>query len=219
MSKLSVFIRKYITKKYKICGKNNSIFIKENGVLKRLTRRIKRLDIIISGNNNKIIIEKPIKFLGKSLIMINGDNYNVEFSKTAYNLKDFELYLSAGGNGEVSIGENFYCGGLKIYSYGKNARLIIGKDCMFSSDIMIMMGDGHPIFANDKKINFAGGNITIGDHVWVGRRVSINKRAKIPSGSIVGFNSFVLNSFDEENIVLAGNPAKIIKRNIKWNRK
>lgn len=40
----------------------------------------------------------------------------------------------------------------------------------------------------------------------------------MPSDSIVGAMSFVNRQSDEEGVVLAGSPAKIVKRGITWNR-
>ena len=38
----------------------------------------------------------------------------------------------------------------------------------------------------------------------------------IPDGAIVGAYSVVAGRFDEKNSVIAGNPARVVKRNIEW---
>lgn len=35
---------------------------------------------------------------------------------------------------------------------------------------------------------------------------------------IFGINAVVTKRFDEENTIIAGNPAKLVKRNVKWQR-
>lgn len=45
------------------------------------------------------------------------------------------------------------------------------------------------------------------------------KNTKIPDDSIVGWGSIVTKVFHEPNIILAGIPAKIIKRGINWDRR
>lgn len=67
-------------------------------------------------------------------------------------------------------------------------------------------------------INFAQ-SIEIGKHVWVGKDVKIGKNTKIPDNSIVGWGSIVTKVFNEPNIILAGIPAKIVKRGINWDRR
>ena len=42
------------------------------------------------------------------------------------------------------------------------------------------------------------------------------KDVTIPPNSIVGADSLVNKSFDRENIIIAGTPAKIVKENINW---
>jgi len=47
----------------------------------------------------------------------------------------------------------------------------------------------------------------------------IFKGAKVSDNSIVGANSVINKKFVEENVVIAGNPAKIIKRGVNWDKK
>ena len=58
--------------------------------------------------------------------------------------------------------------------------------------------------------------IEIGSKVWIGSNVSLYKGVRIPNGSIIASDSVVKGTFDDENILIAGNPAKIIKRHVKW---
>ena len=44
----------------------------------------------------------------------------------------------------------------------------------------------------------------------------ILKNSIIPDNSVIGAYSVVAKKFDEENVVIAGNPARICKRNINW---
>lgn len=54
----------------------------------------------------------------------------------------------------------------------------------------------------------------------MGRKdVKIGKNTKIPDDSIVGWGSIVTKVFHEPNIILAGIPAKIVKRGINWDRR
>ena len=61
--------------------------------------------------------------------------------------------------------------------------------------------------------------VDIGNHVWVGKDVKIGKNARISDHRILGWGSIVSKEFDEPHVILAGMPAKIVKRGINWDRR
>lgn len=81
------------------------------------------------------------------------------------------------------------------------------------------MGDGHPIFNESGERTNITRDITIGDNVWIGKRATLLKGSKIPSGCIVTTGAIVTKEFAKENCVIAGIPGKIVKENIHWDRK
>ena len=60
-----------------------------------------------------------------------------------------------------------------------------------------------------------GGNIKIGNHVWLGYDSKILKNTIIEDNCIVGMNSIVTHNV-KANTLVAGIPAKIIRENITW---
>ena len=44
------------------------------------------------------------------------------------------------------------------------------------------------------------------------------KQAQIANNSIVGIRSIVTKKFEKTNVVLAGNPAKVVKTGVNWDR-
>lgn len=56
-----------------------------------------------------------------------------------------------------------------------------------------------------------GKEIDIGENCWIGMNCMILPGVKLANHIIVGAGSVVTKSFDEENIIIAGNPAKKIK--------
>lgn len=112
------------------------------------------------------------------------------------------------------MGERFFC------TNASKDSISIGNDCMFSHDVSIILG-GHSIFDLETKENISmigQKYIKIGDHVWLGKNVVILHNAEVGKGSIVGASS-VVKIKTEENCVLAGNPARIIKTNCTWDRR
>ncbi|MNW20463.1 putative lipopolysaccharide biosynthesis O-acetyl transferase WbbJ [compost metagenome] len=60
--------------------------------------------------------------------------------------------------------------------------------------------------------------MSIADRVWIGRDVQILKGTVLHPESVVGACSLVSKAFEEGNCVVAGVPAKIVKRGIRWDR-
>lgn len=123
-------------------------------------------------------------------------------------------------NSKITIGDNFSCEDVKLWISGEqNKQIKIGNDCMFSREIILRTSDFHAIFdKTSKKLINTGGDIIVGDHVWVAQRVMVLKRSVIPSGCIIGSHSLVNKKFTKENCIIAGSPAKIVKENIEWAR-
>jgi len=60
-------------------------------------------------------------------------------------------------------------------------------------------------------------DIVIENHVWVGARCILLKKAYIAENSVVGAMSLVNKRFDIPNVLIGGVPAKIIKSGINWD--
>lgn len=95
--------------------------------------------------------------------------------------------------------------------------LTIGQQCAISWNCHFLDEDFHRLVYEGKKEHNRN-QITIGDNVWIGSYVSVYKGAVIANGCVVASNSVVKDVFTEENVLIAGNPAKIVKRDISWQR-
>ena len=90
---------------------------------------------------------------------------------------------------------------------------------MFSHGIIVRTSDAHPIYdITTKKIINKSKNIRIGNHVWIGQNATILKNVQIPDNCIIGASSLVTKSFNKNNVIIAGSPAKIVKSNVNWDR-
>jgi acetyltransferase-like isoleucine patch superfamily enzyme len=131
-------------------------------------------------------------------------------------------------NGSFSIGRGcrMDIGSKATATFGKNTfvnpftlfvimhELEIGDNCAISWYCQFLDEDFHEISYEGKTEK--PGKITIGNKVWIGANSYIYKGTTIPDGCVVASNSAVRGVFTEENVLIAGNPAKIIKRNISW---
>jgi carbonic anhydrase/acetyltransferase-like protein (isoleucine patch superfamily) len=127
--------------------------------------------------------------------------------------------VSIGKGCRISIGGNAACT-LNSVSINALTTLLVTHSLVINEGSTIAWGcefsdeDFHNISYEGKKEKPMG--IEIGRHVWVGSHVKILKGTRIRDNSVVAANSVVSSIFHEENVLIAGNPAKIIRRNIKW---
>ncbi len=114
---------------------------------------------------------------------------------------------------------------LQSFAFGKLKNEIYNKKIKYKCLIKNQIngkGNKYSIEQLEKfgiKLTINGDNneITIGnDKVWCGKDVKILKHVKISSDTMIGTGSIITGQFDESNVVIAGNPGKIIKRGIKW---
>ncbi len=111
--------------------------------------------------------------------------------------------------------------GANIVLMEDNSSVIIGQDTIISSGVNILCSDTHSILnLNDEVINI-GKSIEIGNHCWIGMDSKILKNTKISDNSIVAAGAVVASNKTAlpEGCILAGNPARVVKENINWDRK
>ena len=187
----------------------------ENG--KERPARLKELSHIIikgTGSNNIIKLEAPIgPNLNLNILFSNSSNNTIFINKNCNGNWGIVCYDS---NNKVAIGENCSCCDVNISLIGNELK--IGNNCMLSNNIRIW-GDGHSVlsFKTGEVLNKPKTPIIIGNHVWIGERVTLTKGAQIPNDCIVGIASVVTKKFTQEHSVIAGAPAKIHKTNISWH--
>ena len=198
-------------------GKNNKVVICS-------TEGLGKLDIEIIGDNNAIFIEKIIT-KGKIIISNCCSNGKISVGQLSV-IKELKIcngyhehYAKITG-GKISIGNNVFIEDAFIFNPHSDAYIDIGNSCMLSDEISIRNTDGHPIYDVEtkeclNKVQYGKG-IDIGEHVWIGSGVTLLKNTKIPENSIIGTQAVVTKQFSEPNVVIAGNPAKVVKHNITW---
>ena len=178
---------------------------------------IKNCEIIFNGDNSCIKIHEPYIKINR-LIAVMGNNCHIEIGN---NIKIVDvLHINASADFcKCIIGGGCTFNGVDIIMCDeKKQKVTIGNDCLFSNCILIRPSDGHAIISTeDETVLNRPENITIGNHVWFGFQAIALKGAIIPDGCVVGLRSVVTRGNFEENSVLAGQPAKMIRKNIKWS--
>lgn len=118
------------------------------------------------------------------------------------------------GNGVLCFGDSFYsnCNLLVICS----TSVTFGNNVLLGWDINVRDCDGHPVYVDGIKTEGVR-PVAVKDNVWIGSYVDLMKGVCIPKGSIIAARSCVLKSFEEDNILIGGYPAKKLKEGVSWN--
>ncbi|SFG22626.1 acyltransferase [Streptococcus equinus] len=181
-----------------------NVIFKNKGKIELLSADVSRYSVIfgkqgsfhISPKKSIVVINKGGKLiLGSNILFSSGINLIVE------------------SNAKMTIGDNT--------SFNRNVSIFskylveIGLDCLFGWGVSIRDNDGHFIDYPGKKTknnNF----VRIGDHCWIAAECLLMKGTFLAQNSVVGTWSLVNKAFYDENILVVGSPAKMIKSNITW---
>lgn len=112
---------------------------------------------------------------------------------------------------KVSIGSRSSIGDRSMIV--ASGGLLIGDDVMMGPEVMIFT-QNHEIPPLGKKIidgEIVTKKVVIEDDVWIGARVIILPGAVIGKGTVIAAGTVVPGKVYPDNVVLGGNPAKIIK--------
>jgi len=177
-------------------------------------RKIKGL-INIKGNNNYIFFDNNSILNNISVTIESNDNYIYIGKRSRVTFRCIQKLTN--GN-KLYIGDDTSIGGANIIN-GEGKHIKIGNDCMLSYGIDIRGTDSHAIFEikNNERVNHAK-DIIIDDHVWIGAHATILKGTHIRKNSVLAIRAVISNKLEKSNVVLAGNPARIVKENITWDR-
>ncbi|MBN2072577.1 MAG: acyltransferase [Actinobacteria bacterium] len=119
-------------------------------------------------------------------------------------------------NGYIKIGDNTVIGiNSVVHSVGKSS-VVVGSDVLISAYVYLIGGGTYHYERSDIPIREQGldlkGGIVIEDNVWLGASVNVIDGVTIKKGSIVGACSLVAKDIIEENSVVLGMPARVIKK-------
>ncbi len=188
-------------------GENNALRIHPKALVRNAT-------IAVHGNNNLIRVG-PDTDLRNSTIDIRGDN-NIFDIASRCRVQITVKFISNSACFRMGEGTTVIGAGIGLH---ENRKIEIGKDCMLSDNIWIRDSDNHNIIDLDTGLRInAGRDIVIGDHVWIGMRVMVMKGTRIGTGAVIGAGAVVTKTIPD-NCIAAGNPARVIRENVSWERR
>ncbi len=179
-------------------------------------RAMKKVRIKVRGKNNRLVILPGVQ-LTHTEVRLDGENNTLILDRDcAY--RSGKIYIKAGQGSTVHIGAATTVEGAYLLAE-EGADILIGNDCMLSTDIMIRTGDKHSVIDQETGLRTNPvQDIKLGNHVWIGRSVTLLKGVEILDDSIVAAHAVVTKSATQPNSCLAGNPARTVKQGINWLR-
>ncbi len=144
------------------------------------------------------------------------------------------------GHGEITIGNDVYFSGKSSFAFSSRHtslpqlsighgsfvghqcaiaiahRVQIGNHCLVAGGVRIADFDGHPLDAAARRAGVtcsadAVRPVTIGDDVWIGHGAIILKGVTVGDRAVIGACAVVTRDVPADTVV-AGNPARIVKR-------
>lgn len=175
---------------------------------------LRGLKIYSSGVDNRIILDDFVR-LNDCTIRILGSHNTITIGEDS-TLNRTDLHLENDHN-QVIIGRRTDLYGPTHAAVIEGTTLKIGDDCMFSGDLHIRTGDSHSVVdLAGRRIN-PSKDIVIGDHVWIGTKVTCLKGVSVRENCIVAATTTLCGRFDQKNAVIAGVPGKVVKTGVNWS--
>lgn len=178
------------------------------------------------NKNNFIINVKDIKTLSNRIGFGYSDGGYRESKKSLIAIKgkgkiivNEDIGLGQGivleaYNGEIELGRHFRCN-YSCSIYSNDSFIKIGDNVSLGWNVVVKNNDGHNVIEN-KVIKAKSAPVIIGNHCWICSHSDVLKGVHIGNNCIIAYKSIVTKSFKEDNLMLAGCPAKIVKYNVDW---
>ena len=163
----------------------------------------------------------PVIFNKKGAEISIGDNCTIKssFLSNMVGLYSRTIIVTRTPCARIKIGNNVGISGATIYA---RKKITIGDNTAIGGNVKILDNDFHPIEVEQRNMllnDVNGGNsdlvpareIKIGNNCFIGCNAIILKGTVLGDGCVVGAGAVVAGTF-EENSVIAGNPARVIRK-------
>lgn len=198
------------TVRRRVKGRNNRI-ISRNALLQYCT-------FDIQGHDNQVVIGGG-SVMRNVTFRIRGNGHRIHLGNDV-KVERSAVFWMEGDNGTLEIGDQTTLEEAHLAVTENGRSITLGMDCMLAYGIEVRTGDSHSVIdANTSQRINPTADVFIGEHVWIAAHVLILKGCVIGQNSIVGTGAVVTKADGAQGVIIAGNPARIIKQGITWDRK
>jgi acetyltransferase-like isoleucine patch superfamily enzyme len=96
-------------------------------------------------------------------------------------------------------------------------RISFGSGCLVSWDVLIIDSDFHAIHSSqDGAAASIQAPVALGERVWIGARAIVLKGVRLADDVVVAAGAVVASSEEASNVLLAGNPARVLRTGVRW---
>lgn len=168
----------------------------------------------VKYGKNVVLNGMPVIFNKGGATLEIGDDCVIKssFLSNLVGLYQRTIIVTRTPEAQIKIGNNVGISGATIYA---RKSIEIGDNTMIGGNAKILDNDFHPIEIearlNDDKEKIGTRPIKIGKNCFIGCNALILKGTELGDGCVVGAGAVVSGKF-EENSVIAGNPARVIKK-------
>lgn len=175
----------------------------------------------VTYGSNLLLKGTPVIFNKHNATLHIGSNVTIKssFLSNLVGLYSRTIIVTRAPGAKISIGDNCGISGATIYA---RKRIFIGNGVCIGGNCKVLDNDFHPIEAEErvKLLNDKNGGdsdlipaeeIRIGNNCFIGCNSIILKGTVLGDNCVVGAGAIVAGKFDSD-CVIAGNPAKVIKR-------
>ena len=150
-------------------------------------------------------------FMGAKYVDIFGTGINIGKSATFVATSDSNIRLTTWNLGEFDgkIYADDYCLFTPGVRIAAATEIKIGKGCMFANGSYISDADWHGIYKRAEPVGSTK-RVELKDNVWICDRAVVGKGVTIGENSIVAAGAIVVKDVPD-NVIVGGNPSKIIK--------
>lgn len=150
----------------------------------------------------------PLLLKGKGKICF-GKNVQIGVVYSPNFYSHYTYMEARGESSEIIIGDNTVIN--NAFSIECSSKVVIENDVLIGVNCSILDNDGHDLGIKERGFgNAKTASVHICQNVFIGSNVSILKGVTIGKNSVIGNGSVVTKTI-QENVIAAGNPAKVIR--------
>ncbi len=188
---------------------------------RQCAKHMKGSGCIVGGRYDKVFLSDGAKLSLNGRLALTGNSFHGNGRSSLLRM-DKDSHIVTHGDFSFMYGADIILFENAVLILGKNSsincdckirchrKIEIGDGCVISHDFTVMDSDAHELNGERKKLS-----VRIGNHVWIGTRVTILKGVTVGDRAVIAAGAVVTDDVPAGALV-GGVPAKVIKDHVEW---